>query len=65
MTSKRIGRNGCMQVLTTAPSPPHRYDLEKDRTLAAHILKIHVQGTSTVREPAEGELDVLIATDDL
>ena len=41
------------------------YDLEKDRTLAAHILKIHVQGTSTVREPAEGELDVLIATDDL
>ena len=35
------------------------YDLEKDRTLAAHILKIHVQGTSTVREPVEGELDVL------
>ena len=34
------------------------YDLDKDRTLAAHILKVHVQGTSTVREPVEGELDV-------
>ena len=34
------------------------YDDEKDRTLAAHILKVHVQGTSTVREPVEGELDV-------
>ena len=34
------------------------YDLEKDRTLAAHILNIHVQGTSTLREPSEAELDV-------
>jgi DNA replicative helicase MCM subunit Mcm2 (Cdc46/Mcm family) len=33
-------------------------DLEKDRTLAAHILKIHVQGTSTLREPSEADLDV-------
>ena len=28
------------------------YDLEKDRVLAAHILKIHVQGTATLRHPA-------------
>ena len=28
------------------------YDNEKDRTLAAHILKIHVQGTSTYEFPA-------------
>ena len=34
------------------------YNIEKDRTLAQHILNIHVQGTSTVREPAEGEIDV-------
>ena len=34
------------------------YDLEKDRVLASHILKIHVQGTSTLREPSEAEIDV-------
>jgi DNA replication licensing factor MCM5 len=34
------------------------YDLEKDRILAAHILKIHVQGTSTIREPNDAEIDV-------
>ena len=38
-----------------------RYDLDKDRTLAAHILKIHVQGTSTMRDqPVEAEIDVPI-----
>ena len=34
------------------------YDVDKDRTLAGHILKIHTQGTSTLREPSEAELDV-------
>ena len=34
------------------------YDLHKDRTLAEHILKVHVQGTQAAREPDESELDV-------
>ena len=34
------------------------YDVEKDRVLAGHILKIHTQGTSTLREPSETELDI-------